>query len=579
MHRVTISVTKEVVPTMFNRFAIVSLNFVYNHIPDSTIMHYKIFPFLLFLLSITNLKATKPTPTIEQALILAAEQQVLSQRIAKVYIALCNNMKEPRFYQERDAVIETFDEQLHQLSLFVPTDKIKDNIQKVRSIWKEYKEIAAWSIKKDAASKLLKQSNDVLQAIKLLQAAYLEYEISLAKPQPSNDWLTINQYIKNCNNQEILIHRVLMYYLAEKEGIDATISGHQMDEAQKTFTSALEVLTQAKLTSKSIQAKLAAIKKSWAGISMHLVFVDKDQSYVNDMLLRGDEISKLIKEIIKTYQELGVKLSIGYAINEATAQSMHVQKIAKSYIASFNESVAYKYKKEVLEHVEDFEKKMNTMSIAAPTEEMKNAITVVQTMWKNFKKLVTDFETMDEVRVIKVLEQCHVVMAACDRVADAVEHYAQSIPAYRIFSEKDGVKVDPSLDITYQIRVSSQLRIYSERVALYFMTTTLNLDSDVSLKRMKSCISDFDPKFKDLSTSRINTSAINVLLETCQKEWQWITNTCENPKKENIDAMLEHAELLSKMLMKLTDLYEHRMNDLFAEDIIEESPSALNGKN
>ena len=43
--------------------------------------------------------------------------------------------------------------------------------------------------------------------------------------------------------------------------------------------------------------------------------------------------------------------------------------------------------------------------------------------------------------------------------------------------------------------------------------------------------------------------------------------------------MLEHSELLSKMLMKLTDLYEHRMNDLFAEDITEEPASALNGKN
>jgi len=538
-------------------------------------MHNKIIYlcFCLFCL-INKSQAINENLSINEALEITANQQVLSQQVAKVYLALCNNMMEPKFYQERDACIEKFDEQLHQLSLFTPSDVIKENIQAVRAIWKEYKAIANWSIKNDAASKLIKQSTGVLQATKSLHGAYLEYQKSQVAQEQNSDIITINQYIKQNNNQLILIQRVMLYYLAEKQGIDATASGHKLDDAQKVFARILNILEDAKISSAAIKEKIAFIKKTWNGISMHLVFVDKDQSYVDDMLNRSTTISKSVKEITALYKELGVKLGISYAINEATAQSMLTQKIAKAYIASANDHLANKYKKEVTEHVVEFENKIESMTVSANTEEIRDAIRVVKIMWKNYKRLVTDFETMDEVRVIKVLEQCHVVMAACDRVADEVENYAQHIPAYKAFSEKDGKKTDPSLDITHQIFLSSHLRIYSQRVALYFMMTALNLDSHLSNERLKSCLQDFEANFIELQESRLNSVAMKKLLESCATEWDWITTASKTSKESDIDMMLEHSDLLSRKLMKMTNLYEHTMNDLFAEDVAEESPAA-----
>lgn len=532
---------------------------------------------MLLLLFSSNIQATKPKISISEALDLASNQQVLSQHLARVYVALCNNTMEPKFYQDRDATIQKFDEQLHILSQYIPSDKVKENIQNVRAIWKDYKEIAAWTIKKDAASKLLKQSTEILQAIKLLHLAYQEYEKTLSTVEENSDWLSINQYIKQTQNQEILIHRVIFNYLAEKQGIDATISGHQMDDAVKAFVGILDILEKAKITSKNIQAKLSLIRTTWTNISIHLVFVDKDQSYIDEMLNNSDIISKNLIDVTTLYKELGVKLSISHAINEATAQSMHIQQIGKSYIASSNDHLAYKYKKEVLEHLEDFEKTMESMIVKSPTLEVKNSLIVVQTLWKNYKKITSDFEIMDEVRVIKVLEQCHVLMAACDRVVEEVEYYAQTIPAYKSFSEKNGFKVDSSLDITRQIQLSSKLRINSHRVALYFMMTSLNLDNDVSTKRLNSCISDVDSYIKELKNSRLNSSPMTVLLESCSTEWDWIksVSTPKDKKKEDIDLVLSNSDLLAKKLTKLTDLYEHKMNDLFAEDLSEESPSAL----
>jgi hypothetical protein len=530
---------------------------------------------ILFSLFTIGLHANNLKLDIQKALEISADQQVQSQRIARIYLALCNNLMEPTLYQERDAAIELFDEQMHQLSLFTPNDDIKDNIQNVRAIWQEYKKIASWSIKKDAASKLLKQSTSILQATKALHAAYYNYNKSLTTPSENSDLITIKQYIKQNRNQLILTQRIMLYYLSEKQGIDATASGHSLNDAQKSFSRILSILEKARITSKSIQNNLKLIRENWTEVNQHLIFVDKDQSYVDDMLNRTNLISNIIKEISQKYLELSVKLNISYSINEATMQTVYVQKIAKSYIASINDNVAYKYKKEVLEYSEDFERRMNSMLITAQTEDIKMSINVVKTMWKNYKKLATDFESMDDIRATKLIEQSYVVMAACDRVSDEIEKYALKIPAYRTLSMKDDLKIDPSLDITRQIYVSSELRVNSQRLALYFILKALDIDSNLSDKRLKTYLQEFKKQFEELKASRINSPAMAVLLESCNKEWDWMKNACETTSKDDIDLMLEHTTLLSKKLIKLTNLYEHRMNDFFAEDIEEESPAAL----
>ncbi|WMX12815.1 MULTISPECIES: hypothetical protein [unclassified Aureispira] len=534
----------------------------------------KILYTILFSSLFFSLKANDLKLDIQKALLVSSDQQVQSQRIAKVYFALCNNVMEPKFYQERDEAIERFDEQLHQLSLFTPTDDIKENIQNVRSIWIEYKKIAGWSIKKDAASKLLKQSTLILQATKALHVAYSNYNKSLTTPSDNSDLITIQQYIKQNRNQLILMQRIMLYYLSEKQGIDATAAGHSLNDAQKSFSRILGILEKAKITSKSIQNKLAFIRENWTEINQHLIFVDKDQSYVDDMLNRSNLISKTVEEVSEKYIELAVKLNISYSINEATMQTVYIQKIAKSCIASLNDHIAYKYKKEVIEDVEDFEERMNAMLITAQTEDIRMAINVVKTMWKNYKNLATNFSAMDDIQATKLIEQAYVMMAACDRVSDEIEKYALKTPSYRALSIKDDVKVDPSLDITHQIYVSSDLRITSQRVALYFIMKALNIDSDLSIKRLNTCLQEFKKQLEELKASRINSPAMSVLLESCYQEWEWIKNACQNTTKEDIDEMLSQTNMLSKKLMKLTNLYEHKMNDFFAEDIKEESPAA-----
>lgn len=535
----------------------------------------KVLYILFFLFLISGLHADNSKLDLQKALQIASDQQIQSQQIAKIYLALCNNMMEPSFYQNRDKAIELFDEQLHQLSFFIPNKDVKENIQNVRAIWIEYKKIAGWSINKEAASKLLKQSTSILIASKDLYTAYYKYSKSLTSSSDNSDLITIKQYIKQNRKQLILIQQIMLYYLAKKQGIDPNLTGRNLENTQKSFSRILSILEKSRITSKSIQNKLALIRKNWAVINPHLTLIDKEQNYVDDMLHRANLISGIIQDISKNYLELSVKLNISYSINEASMQTFYVQRIAKSYIASINNNVAYKYKKEVSEYATDFERRMNSMLITAQTEDIKSAVSVVKTMWKNYKDLATNFESMDDIHATKLIEQSYVVMAACDRVSDEIEKYALGFSAYKALSSNGGVKIDPSLDITHQIHVSSDLKINSQRLALYFILTSLDIDSGLSNKRLMTYIQEFKKQFEELKASKINSSSMTVLLESCNVEWDWINEASKTTAKKDIDLMLEHTSLLSKKLIKLTNLYEHKMNSFFAEDTKEKAPPAL----
>ena len=133
----------------------------------------------LFLLGSFQLHAIDDEISIRQAINMAIRQQALTQRIAKVYLALNDNPYEPKFYQERDVAIEQFQRQLDDLKWYTPTNSTKQDIQRIRELWKEYKAVADWSINNEGALRLLVLSDKMLESSNDLFQSYLAYSRTL----------------------------------------------------------------------------------------------------------------------------------------------------------------------------------------------------------------------------------------------------------------------------------------------------------------------------------------------------------------------------------------------------------------
>ncbi|BDS15402.1 type IV pili methyl-accepting chemotaxis transducer N-terminal domain-containing protein [Aureispira anguillae] len=503
--------------------------------------------------------------TIREALNKAMRQQTLTQRIAKVYLALNNNLYEPKFYQERDQAIETFQKQLDELKFYTPTDKIKQAIKNVQELWTDYQKIANWSITKKGAEKLLAQCDNILHASKHLVASYEEYAQQLGELYRNSHLIDVVRLIKETGTQRMLTQRIMLFYLAAKQDIAKENSIKKLQNTSKLYSALVEKLASAEINSSAIQLEIKEIQKYWLGLENYIQFFNEDPAYINSMLLLSDELTQKADQVSLLYQDLGKKLSIGKSLNVISYQNMLTQRIAKSYIAITYKYSISKYKRELIASIDLFEEQINSMQRSAQTDEIKEAIQVVNLMWKNYRKLALDWQDMSDIKAGKLLEQSHVIMASCDRVAQAIENYAQTIPKYQSFYEKNGKEVDDKNNIAQQVYRIGLQRTYSQRVAVYIIMNTLGKDSHLSQERLNNCINNYQKNYDLLNSSSINTPHISQTLHHSQKEWTTIVDSSKESPAETIVFVLEHSDHLFYKLDKLNHLYEELMDKLITQ--------------
>ena len=538
-------------------------------------MYYQILLSVILFVGITNTAYATPEPslynvedenlTIKEAIDMAMRQQTLSQRIAKVYFALNNNLYEPKFYKERDQAIETFDKQLEILKYYAPTDRVKQAIRNVRELWVDYKKVASWSINEKGALQLLEQCDDMLRASNYLVSAYEEYAQELGELYTNSELSDIIKLIKETGNQRMLTQRIMLFYLAAKQDIERSTCIRRLTTTSNEYNTVISKMANAKLNSPKIQKEIKEMQKYWSGLSNYILYFDKDPAYVNSMLLLSDELTKKADILALMYQDLGQKLSISKTLNVLAYQNMLTQRIAKSYVAMTYKYSVPKHKREILASIDLFEEQINSLQRSAPTEETKEAIRVVNLMWKNYRKLALNWQDMGDINVGKLLERSHIIMASCDRVAQTIEDYAQTIPEYKAFYEKNGQEVDAQNNIAQQVSTAGVQRVYSQRIVVYFIMSALDKDSQLSKERFKQCVQKYQAGYELLSASSISTSAINQVLHTSHKEWNAIIEASKDNPEKAILTILEHSDTLFYKLDKLNSLYEKLMDKLIVQ--------------
>ncbi|MGH1337505.1 MAG: type IV pili methyl-accepting chemotaxis transducer N-terminal domain-containing protein [Aureispira sp.] len=522
----------------------------------------------LFLLGSIQLHAVDDEISIRQAINMTIRQQALTQRIAKVYLALNDNPYEPKFYQERDAAIELFQRQLDDLKWYTPTNSTKQDIQRMRELWKEYKAVADWSINKEGALKLLALSDKMLASSNDLFQSYLAYARtlqmeSMATPEMRN----MIQLIKNAGIQRMLTQRVMLYYLAAKQDIDSNISNRKLSESISEYQQSLDYSINSSLNSASIKQKLKTMSSNWKTLSMSLHTFGADKEQIKTMMGLADNLFENADEISILYQDLGLKLSISNAINTSSYQNMLIQRIAKSYVALSQGHADSKHRRELMSSIDLFEEQMLSMTRSAnANESFREAVGVVKTMWKNYRKLVTNWDDIDELSIIKVLERAHIMMATCDQVGQEIQNYAQTIPDYKeFFVQENGLPVPDQNNVAHQMRLAGLQRAYTQRLAIYCIMNARNLDAQLSKSRMEGIINQYQQNSQALSDSPVKSGAIEKNLSLAQKQWKTLEAYLLHPKKENIEAMLESSDQLFTTLDQLNKDYEEHMDQLFMD--------------
>jgi nitrate/nitrite-specific signal transduction histidine kinase len=177
----------------------------------------------------------------------AGRQRMLSQRMAKSYLAQGLGVMESQAEKTLSTSISVFDRQLVELKVYAPRPDIKATYQQLEAKWSDYKAaLVGTAPSQQGAAEVLSLSNDIL-ALSNQGTAQLE---ALANKPAAH-------LVNVAGRQRMLSQRMASQYLAASWNINTPKAKSEMLKANDEFTAALKELKSAPETTGRILQEMA----------------------------------------------------------------------------------------------------------------------------------------------------------------------------------------------------------------------------------------------------------------------------------------------------------------------------------
>lgn len=187
---------------------------------------------------------------IKDAINKAGRQRMLSQRMAKSYMAIGQKVNGDAAEKILAASMALFDRQLVELKAFSPTTEIKATYGLLEAAWSDYKgALVGNTPSKTGAEQVLLLQGKVLQ---LANQATVELEGVSGK--------ALGSLVNMAGRQRMLSQRMAAFYLGASWGVQATTSTAEMSKARDEFLKAHEVLKNAPEATSAMKAELILVE-------------------------------------------------------------------------------------------------------------------------------------------------------------------------------------------------------------------------------------------------------------------------------------------------------------------------------
>lgn len=524
----------------------------------------KIIWILAILLNMSQLQAQQSeTILIGEVLNKAGSERMLTQRMAKLYIALYlgTDIKESKI--ALDATVSLFDTRLAELKSIKINARYAKRIERVNHLWGTYRELILSRPTKENILLLLKENNEILESCELLTS---ELEWHASRFSNENGLYQMNENVMRLENragrQRMLTERVLFYFLANHALIGADSKFEkELNLALEDYEVNLTALMGATENTPEIDYRLILLSKEWEALSTSCHQKEKDFANVASVLAMGGKLLESMEEITKSYEMLidlrVAALLLNNAIDLAEQQTILTQKITKTYILE-GLTENSKYEKERKIDVGIFEQNMDELKLFAPMEEITKALDVVDNLWTNYRNEVMNPSTKAGAK--ELLYANSELLMASSNVITLLEMYAKmykkSVTSY------DYVMVDWIKQIGHQ-------EMLTERILMYSYALSWGLKKDAIPKELDRAGQEYLENFNALSLA-IPIPNIQERGERLAKKWN-VVKTYLSDLERYQEELNEWSVDLSSELGDLTKLYRERIKGMVAEEAIEKA--------
>jgi nitrate/nitrite-specific signal transduction histidine kinase len=208
---------------------------------------------LAFSLVLGSASAMAQISDINSAINKAGRQRMLSQRMAKAYFQIGQQIDPERSRKILDSSVATFDRQLVELKNFAPTPEIKSTYLHLETAWLAYKDVLLGQAPSpENGRKVLAISEDVL-------AIAHQGTVQLEKLSGT----TTGHLVNISGRERMLSQRMAKFYQASAWGVADEKSVANLVTARKEFSEALEDLRKAPSNTQQIKESLDLAAQQW----------------------------------------------------------------------------------------------------------------------------------------------------------------------------------------------------------------------------------------------------------------------------------------------------------------------------
>lgn len=226
----------------------------------------------------------------------AGRLRMLSQRMAKTYCQLGQDILVPQSRRILEASMKLYQEHLDELKAYAPQEDIRATYAELEGVWRRYRQLLSGSPSLENARQISRINED---ALRLAHLGTTQLELLATS--------SVGRLVNIAGRQRMLSQRLAKFYMFQRWGISVAGMDAEAETARREFLSAMDALERAPENTAKIRNELELARMQWVFFDQALRQQKagvKDPTYAANVATTSERILEVMDRVATLYAQL-----------------------------------------------------------------------------------------------------------------------------------------------------------------------------------------------------------------------------------------------------------------------------------